>query len=172
MPRAKNDCGTCYKFLFSRKTCSSMKHEEVAWYFNATIPWFEIIKPTMPPVKTVQLWGLCWYCQVNEFIANRNWDELVPVWKSDLVSRRLLNLQNCISPFYKDHNAPCFAPKIFQNCCSQFLLGITVVPFKMLKGKQGALCSIWKWWMTEESSLSSHWKPRGSWGRVCTTFIK
>ena len=74
--------------------------------------------------------------------------------------------------FHKDHNAPCFAPKIFQNCCSQFLLGITVVPFKMLKGKQGALWSIWKWWMTEESSLSSHWKPKGSWGRVCTTFIK
>ena len=60
--------------------------------------------------------------------------------------------------FHKDHNAPCFAPKIFQNYCSQFLLGITVVPFKMLEGKQGALWSMWKWWMTEESSLSSHRK--------------
>ena len=33
-----------------------------------------------------------------------------------------------IHHFHIDHNAPCLSPKILHNHCSQFLLGITVVP--------------------------------------------
>ena len=33
-----------------------------------------------------------------------------------------------ITIFTMTHNAPCLPPKILQNHCFQFLLGITVVP--------------------------------------------
>ena len=58
--------------------------------------------------------------------------------------------------FHIDHNAPCFIPpppppRILHNHCFQFHLGITVVPTeiqcKVLRSKQSALWSMWKWWI-------------------------
>ena len=61
-----------------------------------------------------------------------------------------------IHHFHIDHNAPCLLPRLLHNHCFQFLLGITVVPREIedngyakfcLGSKQGALWSIWNWWI-------------------------
>ena len=56
---------------------------------------------------------------------------------------------NAIHHIHIDHNAPSLSPKILHNHCSQFLLGITVVPreiqdnsYEKFGGKQGASWSM------------------------------
>ena len=53
---------------------------------------------------------------------------------------------SAIHHFHIDHNAPSIPPKRLHDHCSQFLLGITVVPreiqdngYEILGGKQGAV---------------------------------
>ena len=54
--------------------------------------------------------------------------------------------------FHIDHNKPCLPPQILHNNCFQFLLVM-----QDFGGKQGALWSMWKWWILWR--FSSIWLP-------------
>ena len=76
------------------------------------------------------------------------------------ISSQLKTCWCFIHHFPIDHNAPCLPPKILHNHCNydlRFLVGRlkTAIPrrnwkkwlCKIMESKQGALWSMWKWWI-------------------------
>ena len=129
-----------------------------SWYYWDT----SSLKPKLTSQKKAVI--LAWLFQST----NNYWDSTVPSYKM----LNFIPLAFTIHYFHKDHNTPWFLPHPhpllpppptnFQNQCLQFLLDITVIPratdpngYEFFfwggggggGGKQGALCSIQKWWI-------------------------